>query len=155
MTFKDAQVGMQLYVFDRTNLTLKITKITNFVASHFDPNIASGKMAVEVTDSDNHKYTIDDGLIIAYFNNCAISIDREVILREIETFKIKSENVLAEVPRHEEIVKKCNELLVENNPKLKEKQENENRFNNIESSIGELKNMFAEFMKRSSSTNTF
>lgn len=146
MQFKEAQVGMPVYIFNRGNLKLIIDKIKTFNPSHFDINIPSGKMIVDIT-TDKQSYTVDDSLTIAYFNNCAISLDHDHILREIEVYKNNSESILDEIPRHKEIVDKCNNILIENNPSLKEKRETESRFNKIEDSIDELKNMFMEFMK--------
>ena len=146
MQFKEAQIGMLVYIFNRNDLVLIVDKIKSVNPSHFDINIPSGKMVVDVTTGDK-SYTIDDTLTIAYFNNCAISLDREHILREIEVYKNNSEAILHEIPRHELIVEKCNDILIENNPTLKEKQEAETRFNKIEDSINELKNMFKEFIK--------
>jgi hypothetical protein len=146
MQFKEAQIGMLVYIFNRNDLILTVDKIKSVNPSHFDINIPSGKMVVDVTTGDK-SYTIDDTLTIAYFNNCAISLDREHILREIEVYKNNSESILHEIPRHRLIVEKCNDILIENNPTLKEKQEAETRFNKIEDSINELKNMFKEFIK--------
>lgn len=150
MMFKDAQVGMPIYIFDRNDLCMKTEKISSVVPPHFDANMPSGKMAVDITCDSLQKYAIEDCICTAYFNNCAISLDKEAILREIELMKNNSEIALAETARHEEIVDKCTQLLVENNPALREKCENEKRFNSIENSIGELKSMVETFIQKMS-----
>lgn len=148
MNFREATSGLVLYIFDRDELTLDTDKIVSIVPPHFDPNLAAGKMAVDITTTRGKKYTIDESLTTAYFANCAISLDKTSILREIEAYKTTSENILKEIPRHEKIVDECTRLIVDNDPSLKEKRENEERFGKIESSICELKDLFSDFIKK-------
>ena len=147
MQFKEAQIGLPVYIFNRSDLILTTDKIKVINPSHFDINVPTGKMVIDITTNSNKRYSIDDALTVAYFDNCAISLDRDHILREIEIYKTNSESILQEIPRHESIVEKCNKILIDNNPDLKEKRETESRFNKIEDSINELKNMITEFMK--------
>lgn len=147
MQFKEAQIGLPVYIFNRNELVLIADKIKMVNPSHFDINVPAGKMVVDITTNGDKRYSIDDTLTIAYFDNCAISLDRDHILREIEIYKTNSESILQDISRHENIVEKCNKILIENNPELREKRETESRFNKIEDSISELKNMIAEFIK--------
>lgn len=149
MQFKEAQAGMPIYIFNRSELALITDKVKSVNPSHFDVNVPAGKMVVEITTACDNKYTIDDALTIAYFNNCAISLDRDHILREIEVYKNNSEAILNEIPHHKDVVEKCGQILIDNNPELKEKKDTEERFGKIENSIGELKNLFVEFMRKS------
>lgn len=153
MQFKEAQTGMPIYVFSRSELSLIPDKITAVVPSHFDPNVPTGKMVIDITTASGKKYAIDDAVTVAYFDNCAISLDREHILREIEIYKNNSQAILDEIPKHKNIVEKCTKVLEDNNPELRAKRVNEERFNKIEGSIDELKGMFVEFMKTAKGTN--
>ena len=149
MTFKAATVGMPIYIFDRDSLSLITNKIVCVVPSHFDSNIPAGKMVVDITTENNKKFSIDDNSRIAYYNNSAISLCKESLLKEIEVYRNNSEMSLKDIEKHKNIVEMCNNILIENNPSLKEKRETEARFNNIENSISELTNMMKEFIRTS------
>lgn len=149
MTFKEAKVGMPIYIFDRDSLSLITDKITCVVPSHFDANVPAGKMVVDITTENNKKFSIDDNSRIAYYDNSAISLCKESLLKEIEIYRNNSEMILKDIEKHKNIVESCNNILVENNPSLKEKRETEARFNNIENSISELTSMMKEFIRTS------
>lgn len=107
-------------------------------------------MVVDVTIEHNGKsqtYTTPDSLSVTYAgNDIVIATERDGILKEVEALKVQNEDELNKVEQRKKIVSECNRILMDWNPLLKEKQETEERFTKIESSMSELKNMLSGFI---------
>lgn len=150
MLFKDAHIGNQIFLFDRTSLELFQGTITNVVSSHIDTKAPFSKMVVDVSaniDGKPQTFTIDDTLSIAYFGNTAISCERDSILHEVETLKYNSENIVKDIDKHKEIIHKCETLLSIYNPAIKERKENEERFSKLEDKIDRLASLMESIAK--------
>lgn len=108
------------------------------------------QMVVDVTIERNGKsqtYTTPDSLSVTYAgNDIVIATERDGILKEVEALKVQNEDELNKVEQRKKIVSECNKILMDWNPQLKEKQETEERFTKIESSMSELKNMLSGFI---------
>lgn len=114
-------------------------------------NFQTMQMVVDVTIDESgvsRTYTIPDSLNITYSgSDLVIATERDHILKEVEAMKAHSESVLAEIPFHNKSISQCSAILEEWNPQFKEKRETEERFNKIESSIGDLKGMLSDLVK--------
>ena len=75
------------------------------------------------------------------------SINRDIIVREVEDLMSKSEQSLAQKDKWEENIRKCKEILTGFSPAFKEKQENEERMGKMENSIIELKQLIMSQQK--------
>ena len=154
MLFKDLKTGYNVYMLHRSDeIKIGQGKVTAISPSRL-PQGASFQtlqMVVDVTIEEGgvaRTYTIPDSLNVTYAGpDLVISTDREHVLKEVEAMKAHSESALAEVPFHEKSVSQCTAILEEWNPQYKEKRENEERFNKIESSIGDLKSMLSGLVK--------
>ena len=60
--------------------------------------------------------------------------------------KASAEQILSSIDKQREIVSKATELLSDINPIFKEKKETEQRFQKIENSINDMKNMVTNFI---------
>lgn len=157
MFFKDLKPGFSIFLYDSQCIIVKPCKIVNVSTPHLDNNpqrmsIGSNPMSmvVDVTleqDGVNKTYTFPDNAETAYTGTTMITTDRNSILREVEAAKSQSEQHIAQVPTVKERLAKCNNLLAEFNPAYKEKKETEERFNNIESSVSDLKGMMTEILR--------
>ena len=135
MLFKDVHASLPMYLFDRNTMSYQTGKVTSFTPSHIDVKAPSGKMVVDITvafDDTTQTYTVEDGLSIAFFGTTAISPNIDCILREVESLKQSSETRLASRKHDEDVVARCKQIILDNNPALKEKAENEARFAKIE-----------------------
>lgn len=144
MLFKDVHASIPLYLFDRSNLCFKTGKVTSFTPSHIDVKAPTGKMVVDITvafdDGTNQTYTVEDGLSAAFFGTTAISLDIDAILGEVEGTMQTSEQRLASRQHDQDVITKCKQILLDHNPALKEKAENEARFSKIEEGQAALSN---------------
>ena len=88
-------------------------------------------VSIEINGS-TRPYAIPDDLVVTYAGNLVLAIDKSSLICEIEAMKNAAEQILASVDRQKEILKKSQKLLGDLNPALKEKQETEARFTQIE-----------------------
>lgn len=151
MLFKDLKTGYPIFLFSRTNVEVRQGKVINVTPPHLDTHYGNPtEMVVDLTVEDNGQtftYAFKDSTEIGYTKDLVVSPGREAILREVEIMKTQSEQALAQVENHRTVVEKCNHILSEFNPVLKERRENEERFSKLEGSVGELKDIIQSLVK--------
>lgn len=160
MAFKDVKQSYSVYILNKQNMTIEDGKVTSVGFPHMDLNSKSAQMVVDVTIEASGKaatYTIPENLSVTYAGDIVLSTDKQGLLYEVEAMKNSAEKILESVPRQKEIIDKSTILLSELNPIYKEKQENEQRFSKMESSISRLEqtvNNFINSFSHESNSNT-
>lgn len=140
MLFKDIKQGYPLYIFDRSDVSVK----TGNVASVSFPHISAkpnGGMVVDVTiniEGNSQQYEIRDTSECAYVGTTMLTPNVESVLNEVRMLKAQSEEVIKSIDKHKDNIVKCAALLSELDPVYKEKQANEKRLSRIEDSIDRL-----------------
>lgn len=112
-------------------------------------NQKTGKteMVVDVTIEANGKmatYTIPENHSVTYAGHLVLATEKPGLVSEVEAQKASAEQVLASASKAQNIIEKAPSLLAELNPMYKEKQETEQRFGKIETSINNME----ELMKK-------
>lgn len=157
MLFKDLKTNYPVYIFDKAVTSVQEGKVVNTGLPHFDLSQPSySRMVTDVTikvGDITKTYTFKDDSDIGYADNLVISPSRDVILREVESVKDQSEQILEQVDLHKTTVDKCNKILSEFNPVFKEKKETEQRFSQLESSVTDIKTMLSNIMNTINNNN--
>lgn len=152
MLFKDLKNNYPIYIFDRADISVREGKVINIGLPHYDLHYnPSTEMVTDITvkvDDTTKTYTFKDSSEIGYADNLIISPNRDSILREVQIIKDQAEQALKQVPVQKESIEKCNKILSEFNPVFKEKQETEERFSKLESSVGDIKDMLSNLMNK-------
>ena len=154
MLFKDVKQNYPVYVLDKQELTISQGKVQSVGFPRMDMlHSNASSLVVDITievDNKTATYTIPENLSITYAGNIVLSTDKEGLTHEIEAMRNSAEQVINSVDKQKEILEKSTKLLSELNPVYKEKQEADMRFSSLESQIGEIKEMFANFVKQHS-----
>ena len=151
MYFKDLKQNYPVYILDKQNLTLIQGKAVSVGFPRMELNPAAGKsgMVVDVSieaDGKTANYVIPESLSVTYAGNLVLSVDRQGLAGEVESMKASAEQALSSVEHQRRIVEKSTELLAELNPAFREKQETEQRFDKIEASMNEVKQMLSRIV---------
>lgn len=104
------------------------------------PNL-EGKIVIDVTINVKDKqatYTIPEQLSVTRANNLVLATDQKDLIQELETMKTNAKLIIDSVETQKTILQKADKLLLELNPVLKEKQQNEQRFSKIEDSLSQI-----------------
>lgn len=149
MLFKDLKPGYPVFIMHKEpEISISQAKVNGNPTTHWPQNGGINnpmQMMVDVTLEENgvtQTYTIPYNLSITYTDNgMVLSTESEGIIRELEAMKNHSEEEIIKVPKHKKIIASCDKLLAEWSPTFKEKAATEERFNKIEGSINELKNL--------------
>ena len=83
-------------------------------------------------------YTIPEQLSVTRANNLVLATDQKDLIQELETMKTNAKLIIDSVETQKTILQKADKLLLELNPVLKEKQQNEQRFSKIEDSLSQI-----------------
>lgn len=150
MTFKELKQGYPVFILDKDNLELKQGKVVNTTFPRIDTQPTGTKMVVDVTldmGGKNAVYTMPEDAAVVYANSLVLSTEQQCLAVEVEKMKTDAERVLSTVERQKKIISVADDLLAQLNPNLKDKKETEERFNKVENSIGELKDMIKSLVK--------
>ena len=151
MQFKDLKTGYPVYLFDRDAVSVTPAKVVEVTPPHFDNHYGNPtEMVVDLkieVDGKIRTYTFKDGTEVGYLNNLVIATSCEGFLREVGALKMQSEQFLAKKETYEDNIKKCNEIYAKYSPEFKQKQENEERFNSLESSVKSIQDMVQNLIK--------
>jgi hypothetical protein len=140
MQFKDLKVGADVFIFDEREVSFKTAKVTAVTSPHYDNHYGPSAMVVDITiDGHSKPFTFKADTNCGYTNNLMISVDDELALKTVQNLMNKSEQELARESVYRNNVEKCKKILAEHSPEFREKVEAEERFNKLESSIGDMK----------------
>lgn len=149
LLFKDIKQNYPVYILDTQEFSLIQGKATQVSFPRLEMNQKTGKteMVVDVTIEANGKmatYAIPESHSVTYAGHLVLSTEKSGLTSEVEAQKASAEQVLASASKAQNIIKKAPSLLAELNPMYKEKQETEQRFGKIETSINNME----ELMKK-------
>lgn len=154
MLFKELKEGYPIYILHKDGeKRVSQGKVTNVSPSHMPtiPNVMNTmQMVVDITVDDNgcvRTYTMPDNLSVTYTDNLVLSTDKEGVIREVEVIKSKCEEELSRKDEYEKTVLECDNILKEWNPTFKEKKETEARFEKLETSVHDIKDMLSGLIK--------
>jgi len=148
MTFREIKQGSTVHILNKDDMTVTSGNVQAVSFPHMGNN---GGMAVDVTIETDGKaatYTIPENLSVTYANNIVLATDRQMLSGEVQRMKTEAENALASVEYHKKVIEKADELLAELNPAIREKQETERRFCNIEDSVKDVKGMIKTLLDK-------
>lgn len=155
--FSNLRIGTPLYVLHKNEPQLEVGEVT-FVSQptpQFGTTYNAGypmpapKMLVDVkiksANGDVELQKLPAELSIADFGNgMVISESREAICNEVDTMRKASIRVIESVEQHKGIVDKCDALLAELNPQIKQEVERTKEFDSLKQEVGGLKDNLLE-----------
>lgn len=148
MTFKELKQGYSIFILDKDEMRVKNAKVVSVSAPHIDKQgfeMGVSLVVDVVLDVEGAvaTYTFKEDTETGYVKQTVITTDKSNVIREVEAIKSQSEEVLSQVDMHRDRLQKCNDILVEFNPAIKEKKAIDERFGKLESSMDELKSMLS------------
>lgn len=114
-----------------------------------DVKVKSGDQLLEF------KQLPSDANIFSYNGTTIVADNKEDMLRELESMRNISADILASIDKHKEIVKQCDELIAKLNPQVRRAAESAKamehltgRVDGMERSIEDIKSMLAEVLRQ-------
>lgn len=99
------------------------------------------------TQKESRTYVVPADSMIASAGQVVVSVDRDGILREVETLEAESEEALNSMERHRKRKEECERIREEWNPELAEKKQQDERIGAIEGKVDSLATMLRGFIK--------
>lgn len=159
MKFNEYKQGFQIYAITSTADGIKVEQrnISNVSAPYFPQmqitdfkQIGQNKV-VDITievGGGSKVYSFPENSSVASAPDGVVFTDREGAIRELTAIKAQSENALKDVEKHKNNIETCTRLLSELDPVAKKDAEVDARFNKIESSMSEMKQMLSNFLNK-------
>ena len=154
MAFSNLRNSNQLFILHKDSVpTLEIGKVVNVslpIPKYGNPGLP--EMIIDIIadvngTSTNFQKLPANGEIADFGNNIVISCSRDAMNNEIASMKQRSQDVVNSVNLHQDIIKGCDDIMLQLNPEIKEKQRQEEENKALREEVNSLKEMFKEFMK--------
>lgn len=151
--FSNLNAGSVLYILntkDKLKLTTgQITGVTppRAKSSTFGPGAYYGQLPdmimdiVATVDGERREFkSIPTNSTIANFsdNNFILADSRESMLSQVNTMLQNSKSIIDNIDKHKNIVRDCNEILINLNPSLAAEAQRDNAINNLQSQVNVL-----------------
>lgn len=151
MQFKDIKQNQTIFILDKQEFTVVQGKATSVGFSRVGTNPSTGKteMLIDITvehDGKTGNYAVPENLSIAYAGNLIMTPNQADIVAEIKSAQHASDQYFAAEPHHRKVRDKAPGLLADMDPAYKEKQQTEQRFKTIETTVQDMKAMLSDFI---------
>lgn len=150
MAFSNLRNGNQLFILHKDNVpSLELGKVPPIPKYG---NTGMSEMILDITADVNGTMTNFQKLpanseIADFGNNIVISCNKEAMSSEINSMKQRSTDIVNSIQLHKDIIKGCDEILMQLNPEIQERQRQEAENKALREEVNSLKEMFKEFMK--------
>lgn len=149
MTFQNLRNNNQVYILHKDSLCLEVGKISFVSMPKFNTgyNDLVIDIQVDVNGTTTNFQRLPANSDIADFgNNIVVACNKDIMSNEIMSMKQKSQDIINNVETHKEIITNCEQILLQLNPEIAEKQQQQKENQALREEINQLKNMFTEFM---------
>ena len=151
--FKDIKNNSNIYVLHKKDFEVKIAKINSASPARMEINRKNGKSEIVIDynmtiDGKTNTFTIPENLSISYAGDLVLSTTMQGLTTDVEEVVMNADKIISNLDWAKMVKEKTNDIMAQINPSLKEKKETEQRFDNIENSISEMKNLIENFIKK-------
>ena len=147
--FSALQQGSIIYILEksnspilRTGQVVSITQPTfnnSFLATNVDINVKSG-------DQDMSFKNVPSNQSVFRYDNAVIAETKELMSQEVENMLQNSRNIVNSVTYHNEVIKQCESILKELNPRFAKEQERDEDINNLKNKIGGIESKMDQIL---------
>lgn len=157
MAFSNLRNSNQLFILHKDSVpTLEIGKVVNVtppIPKYGNTGMYNPEMIIDITADVNGTITNfqklpANGEIVDFGNNIVISCSKDAMNNEVVALQQRSNDVVNSIELHKNIIKGCDDILLQLNPEIKEKQRQEEENKALREEVNSLKEMFKEFMKK-------
>ena len=165
--FSAISQGSPIYIIDKTDglkyktgEVIGVTQSNNafggtFGTSTFAPN---GTVTIKVKVDNN---VIDypeiprNGSVMSYNNGATVVCEnKQAVITELENTLQHTKQILADRPKHEQILASCEELLKELNPIFAKDKERDDRINSLDTKVSSMEGKLDKILNVLSSNNS-
>lgn len=147
--FSALQQGSIIYILEksnspilRTGQVVSITQPTfnnSFLATNVDINVKSG-------DQDMSFKNVPSNQSVFRYDNAIIAETKELMSQEVENMLQNSRNIVNSVTYHNDVIKQCESILKELNPRFAKEQERDEDINNLKNKIGGIESKMDQIL---------
>lgn len=143
MNFKDIKAGFNLFILDKSTYEFQEKRVSSVSVPRLENKVGSmPQMVVDITvDNPAKTYVLPAESSKAYTDCLTLSTTKESVVTDIKVMQSAIEHELQEVPKKQEQLKKCKELLSELDTEYKERQQTEQRITGLEKRFDSFESM--------------
>ena len=159
MLFKDIQKGAVVFILDKQEFSTTEGKVLS-VIPRMDMDKQTGRtlMVVDVELDIEGKidtFSIPENLSVTYAGNLVLSVDSQSLVKEVHSICERAQKIIEAAPSQQKILDKKQEVLAKLDPQVKERQQINQRFQELENSqkktsddVAEIKSDLKQLLKK-------
>lgn len=138
--FSALNQGSTVYILEKTNNpTLRVGKVIGI--THIDYNNSFNPtidIKLKADEQDFEFKNVPSQQSIATYNNIIISETKDIMSKEVEDMLQNSKNIINSIEYHNNVIKSCEQILKDLNPRFAKEQERDQDISNLKSKIGDI-----------------
>lgn len=142
LQFRDLKVGYPIFIFDRQKIELSNGSVVERGFPRYDTLVKQNVIDL-VIDCNGKKgnYTVPDSAMVTDNESIVIATETSAVTRYVQNIIEDAEQVINSVEQKQKDLAKAKELLPKLDPAYKQKFETEKRFQSIESTMADMRDI--------------
>lgn len=137
--FSNVKKNNVFYIIDKLDVPiLKIGKVVDISGVNYtNPLMHTIKIVVNTDDCTYKFEELPANLSIANDDslNVIVSDNKDDMIKAVDNMLVNSQQILDSVDYHTAVIEKCEDILIQLNPKVAKEKEQEEKINNLEAKI--------------------
>ena len=139
--FSALRQGGILYILEKgKEPALKIGQVMSITQPNYNSNFLSGGSTIDINVKVGEQTmdfkNVPSSQSITTYNNVVITETKELTSNEVHNMLQSSKNIIDSVPYHNSVIKSCEEILKDLNPRFAKEKERDEDISNLKTRIG-------------------
>lgn len=139
--FSALRQGGILYILEKgKEPALKIGQVMSITQPNYNSNFLSGGSTIDINVKVGEQTmdfkNVPSSQSITNYNNVVITETKELMSNEVDNMLQSSKNIIDSVPYHNSVIKSCEEILKDLNPRFAKEKERDEDISNLKTRIG-------------------
>lgn len=139
--FSALRQGGILYILEKgKEPALKIGQVMSITQPNYNSNFLSGGSTIDINVKVGEQTmdfkNVPSSQSITTYNNVVITETKELMSNEVDNMLQSSKNIIDSVPYHNSVIKSCEEILKDLNPRFAKEKERDEDISNLKTRIG-------------------
>lgn len=139
--FSALRQGGILYILEKgKEPALKIGQVMSITQPNYNSNFLSGGSTIDINVKVGEQTmdfkNVPSSQSITTYNNVVMTETKELMSNEVDNMLQSSKNIIDSVPYHNSVIKSCEEILKDLNPRFAKEKERDEDISNLKTRIG-------------------
>lgn len=150
--FSALRQGSVVYILDKgENPSLKIGQVVSATQPNYSNNFLMNGSTIDLTvkvgDSTVDFKNVPSQQSIVNYNQTVVAETKELISNEVDNMLQSSRSIIDSVPYHQNVMKSCEEILKDLNPRFAKEKERDEDISNLKTKMGGIESKMDKILR--------